>query len=153
MGQSRRHKRSPRGKNLRFFAWGKKRTPRITCGVLLMMPCDKNAAGAAHPAEQKSESNAIVPAQRRGTRSGANVRIFETRRHSRRRIRKHPTEFLRGVANDALRLCGAANRICKERSDGIAYFAPSDLRAEFTQGATGSPGENLRFSAGVKKSR
>ena len=96
-----------------------------------------------HPAEQKSESNAIVPAQRRGTRSGANIRIFETRRHSRRRIRKHPTEFLRGVANDALRLCGAANRICKERSDGIAYFAPSDLRAEFTQGASGSPGENL----------
>ena len=35
------------------------------------------------------------------------------------------------------------------RCDGIAYFAPFDLRAEFTQGDSGSPGENLQFSAGV----
>ena len=41
---------------------------------------------------EKSESNAIVPAQRRGTRSGANVRIFATRRHSRRHKLKHPAK-------------------------------------------------------------
>ena len=41
---------------------------------------DNTGGGSRHPAEQKSESNAIVPAQRRGTRSGANDRIFATRR-------------------------------------------------------------------------
>ena len=44
------------------------------------------------------------------------------------------------------RFFGAANRICKERSDGIAHFAPFDLRAEFTQGASGSPPKG--FSVG-----
>ena len=53
----------------------------------------EQAAGATHPAEQKSESNAIVLEQSDKTRSGANVRIFATRRHSRRHKRKHPTDF------------------------------------------------------------
>ena len=47
----------------------------------------EQAAGATNPAEQKSESNAIVPAQRRGTRSGANVLHFsfaETQRGPRK---------------------------------------------------------------------
>ena len=37
----------------------------------------------------------------------------------------------------------------RKTSDGIAHFVPSDLRAKFTQGDSGSPGENLQFSAGV----
>ena len=62
-----------------------------------------------------------------------------------------PRKNLRGVAHDALRLCGAANQICKERSDGIAHLAPSVLRAEFTQGASGSPREkSLIFRVGLK---
>ena len=107
----------------------------------------EQAAGAAHPAEQKSESNAIVLEQSDKTRSGANVLHFsfaETQRGPRKVPQQSedtlwgkaagtngvpagkisdfsrgvktqtPHRFLRGVANDALRLCGAANRICKE---------------------------------------
>ena len=61
--------------------------------------------------------------------------------------------------SDGFMITGAAEGTCKERSDGIEHFAPSDPRAEFTRDVSGSRvkisdfrlGSNFPVSRGVSR--